>query len=152
MANYQNSPVKQTAFDKNSKIGIAVSKWNSEITEALYSGAINFLIKAGIDKSNIEKVVVPGSFELSLASQKLAQRTDISGVIVLGCVIQGETRHFDFICNAVANGVTNVALKYDKPVIFGVLTPNNQKQAMERAGGKYGNKGEEAAYSLLQML
>ena len=95
---------------------------------------------------------MPGSFELSLGAQKLAKRDDVDAVICLGCVIQGETRHFDFICDAVAHGVTNVSLKYDKPVIFGVLTPETQKQAIARAGGKHGNKGDEAAFTAIKMV
>ena len=87
-----------------------------------------------------------------MGAQKLAQRQDIDAVICLGCVIQGETRHFDFICNAVALGITEVNLKYDKPVIFGVLTTQTQKQAMDRAGGKHGNKGDEAAITAIKML
>ena len=89
---------------------------------------------------------------MSLAAQYMAQREDIDAVICLGCVIQGETRHFDFICMAVAQGITEVSLKYNKPVIFGVLTPNNQKQALDRAGGKHGNKGDEAAITAIKML
>ena len=110
------------------------------------------LKQAGIPESQISVIQVPGSFELILASQKLAQRDEIDGVIALGCIIQGETRHFDFICQAVATGISDVNLKYDKPVIFGVLTPDTQQQALDRAGGKYGNKGEEAAYTVLRMI
>ena len=89
---------------------------------------------------------------MSLGAQKMAQKADIDAVICIGCVIQGETKHFDFICDAVAHGITNVSLKYDKPVIFGVLTPNTQKQALDRAGGKHGNKGDEAAITAIKML
>ena len=87
-----------------------------------------------------------------LGSQKLAQIEDIDAVISIGCVIQGETRHFDFICQAVATGISDVNLKFDKPVIFGVLTTDNQQQALDRAGGKHGNKGEEAAYTAVRMI
>ncbi|NDE61486.1 MAG: 6,7-dimethyl-8-ribityllumazine synthase, partial [Cyclobacteriaceae bacterium] len=93
-----------------------------------------------------------GSFELSLGAQWCAQDKEIDAVICLGCVIQGETRHFDFICQAVAQGLTQVSLTYNKPVIFGVLTPNTQQQALDRAGGKYGNKGDEAAITAIKML
>ena len=134
------------------RIGIAVSEWNEEVTGALYTGAINLLKEAGVSSSNIYTLRVPGSYELILASQKLAQRNDVDAVIAIGCVIQGETRHFDFICQAVATGISDVNLKYDKPVIFGVLTPENQAQALDRAGGKHGNKGEEAAYTALRMI
>ena len=89
---------------------------------------------------------------LTLGAQLLAAEKNIDAVICLGCVIQGETRHFDFICDAVANGITNVSLKYNKPIIFGVLTPNNQKQAWDRSGGKHGNKGVEAAVTAIKMV
>jgi len=134
------------------KFGIVVSEWNEEVTEALYSGAVTTLLELGATRENIERMNVPGSFELSLGAQWMAKREDIDAVITLGCVIQGETRHFDFICQACADGITNVGLKYDKPVIFGVLTTNNQKQAMDRAGGKHGNKGDEAAATAVKML
>ncbi|MCF1752027.1 6,7-dimethyl-8-ribityllumazine synthase [Mariniradius sediminis] len=134
------------------KFGIVVSEWNDEITEALYKGALETLLKHGVKKYNILRKNVPGSFELSLGAQWLAQLDEIDAVICLGCVIQGETRHFDFICDAVAHGITNVSLKFNKPVIFGVLTPNNQQQALDRAGGKHGNKGDEAAITAIKML
>jgi 6,7-dimethyl-8-ribityllumazine synthase len=134
------------------KIAIVVAEWNEEITESLYEGAYMALLELGLRKKNIVRVNVPGSFELSLGAQLMAQKKDVVAVICLGCVIQGETPHFDFICNAVANGITSVNLKYNKPVAFGVLTTLNKKQAMDRAGGKYGNKGEEAALTAVNML
>ncbi|MEQ9285325.1 MAG: 6,7-dimethyl-8-ribityllumazine synthase [Cyclobacteriaceae bacterium] len=134
------------------KFAIVVSEWNEEVTESLYNGAYETLVGHNVKAENIVRVNVPGSFELSLGAQKLAQRPDIDAVICIGCVIQGETKHFDFICDAVANGITQVSLKYDKPVIFGVLTPNTQKQALDRAGGKHGNKGDEAAITAIKML
>jgi 6,7-dimethyl-8-ribityllumazine synthase len=133
-------------------IGIVVSEWNEQVTESLYAGALKTLVEGGILRENIERINVPGSFELSLGSQWMAEQENIDAVICLGCVIQGDTKHFDFICNAVANGITNVGLKFNKPVIFGVLTPNNLKQALDRAGGKHGNKGDEAAATALGML
>ncbi len=134
------------------KFAIIVSEWNSEITEALYSGAVDTLIQNGAKKDNIIRKTVPGSFELTLGAQWLAKENDIDAVICLGCVIQGETPHFDYICQAIANGITNVAIKYDKPIIFGVLTTLNQQQALDRAGGKHGNKGDEAAATAIKML
>lgn len=134
------------------RIGIAVSDWNEEVTEALFAGALKTLVDAGVKRENIVRNNVPGSFELSLGSQWLAEQEKIDAVICLGCVIQGETKHFDFICDAVANGITNVGLKYNKPVVFGVLTTNTLKQALDRAGGKHGNKGDEAAATALGML
>ena len=134
------------------KISIVVSEWNDAVTEALYSGARETLLSYGISAENIIRRDVPGSFELTLGAQYMAQREDIDAVICLGCVIQGETRHFDFICDAVANGITQVGLNSNKPVIFGVLTPNTQQQALDRAGGKHGNKGDEAAVACIKML
>ncbi|MDO6437727.1 6,7-dimethyl-8-ribityllumazine synthase [Cyclobacterium sp. 1_MG-2023] len=131
---------------------LVVAEWNDEITSSLYSGAVETLLGYGAKKENIYRKNVPGSFELPLGAQWLAKLEEIDAVICLGCVIQGETRHFDFICDAVANGITQVGLKYDKPVIFGVLTPENQQQALDRAGGKHGNKGDEAAITAIKML
>ena len=156
MGNYdQNTVVHKSYGDLNIgkiKIGVVSSEWNSEITDALFSSAFQTLLKAGIRKENIIIRKVPGSFELTLGSQWLAQKEEIDAVIALGCVIQGETRHFEFICQAVSHGVTDVSLKYNKPVIFGLLTPDTHQQALDRAGGKYGNKGEEAAATALKML
>ncbi len=134
------------------KFAVLVSEWNDEVTEALFQGAVETLAKYGAPTENIIRKNVPGSFELSLAAQWMAQRDEIDAVICLGCVIQGETRHFEFICNAVAQGLTDVGLKFNKPVIFGVLTPDTQQQAMDRAGGKHGNKGDEAAITAIKML
>lgn len=134
------------------KFGIVVSEWNDQITEALYSGAIQTLIENGAQKENIIRKQVPGSYELILGGQWLAQQEEIDAVICLGCVIQGETRHFDFICDAVAQGIKDVNLKYNKPVIFGLLTTDNLNQALDRAGGKHGNKGDEAAFTAIKML
>jgi 6,7-dimethyl-8-ribityllumazine synthase len=131
---------------------ILVSEWNPQITQSLYKAAKASLLKQGAKAKNIVYQTVPGSFELSLGAQFAAQLDHIDAVICLGCVIQGETRHFDFICNAVANGITNVGLMYNKPVIFGVLTTNTLKQAQERAGGKHGNKGVEAAVTAVKMV
>lgn len=134
------------------RIGIVVSEWNKEITGALLDGAVKILLENGVTENDILISYVPGSFELTTGSQFLCEDKTIDAVIALGCVIQGETRHFDFICDAVANGITNVAIKYNKPVIFGVLTTNTQQQALERAGGKHGNKGDEAAITALKMI
>jgi 6,7-dimethyl-8-ribityllumazine synthase len=134
------------------KIAIVVAEWNEDITENLFQGAYDALLALGINEKNIVRKNVPGSFELPLGAQFMAQKKDVAGVICLGCVIQGETPHFDYICQAVANGITTVNLKFNKPVTFGVLTTLNKKQALERAGGKYGNKGEEAAITVINML
>lgn len=150
--NLSDVKVAQPKNFERLKIGIVVSDWNEQITEALYSGAFQTLVEVGVARENIERMNVPGSFELSLGGQWMAQRDEIDAVICLGCVIQGDTKHFDFICDAVAHGITNVGLKYNKPVIFGVLTTNDMKQAIDRAGGKHGNKGDEAAATALGML
>ncbi|MFP5080433.1 6,7-dimethyl-8-ribityllumazine synthase [Pedobacter sp. JCM 36344] len=137
---------------ENYKIAIAVAEWNAEITGALYKGAFDTLLKHGVLDENIMSVVVPGSFELtSTADILLNKYADLDAVICLGCVIQGDTKHFDFICEAVANGITQVSIKHGKPVIFGVLTTNDQQQAIDRAGGKHGNKGDEAAITAIKM-
>ncbi len=133
-------------------IAIIVAEWNPEITNALLEGAYSHLITMGVKEKNILVHYVPGSFELPLGAQYLAAKKQIDAVITLGCVVQGETKHFDFICDACAHGITDVGLTFNKPVIFGVLTTNNQQQAIDRAGGKHGNKGIEAAETALKML
>jgi 6,7-dimethyl-8-ribityllumazine synthase len=136
----------------NKRFGIVVSEWNDTVTNALLQGAMETLIEIGVQKTDIIVNYVPGTFELAFGAQRLAQLNDIDSVITLGCVIQGETRHFDFICDAAANGIMEVGLRYDKPVIFGVLTTENQQQALDRCGGKHGNKGAEAAITAIKML
>jgi 6,7-dimethyl-8-ribityllumazine synthase len=139
--------------NKNIKIEIVVSEWNETITGALKEGALAFLWEAGINKEHISIHSVPGSFELPSGAAMLLNANDsIDAVICLGCVIQGETRHFEFISQAVADGIMRVSLDYGVPVIFGVLTCDTMQQAQERAGGKHGNKGVEAACSCLKML
>ncbi|MBD2754825.1 6,7-dimethyl-8-ribityllumazine synthase [Spirosoma validum] len=134
------------------RFAILVSEWNTDVTEALFNGAYQTLLQHGAKAEHIIRGNVPGSYELSLGAQWFAQRDDIDAVIALGCVIQGETKHNDYINHAVAQGLTNVGLKTGKPVIFGVLTPNDQQQAIDRAGGKHGNKGDEAAITAIKML
>lgn len=149
LSTYSTENIKNIS---SKRIAIVVSEWNDTVTESLYEGAMETLLNNGATRNNIIRKNVPGSFELTLAAQWMAMDDAIDAVICLGCVIQGETKHFDFICDAVAHGLTNVALKFNKPVIFGVLTPNNQKQALDRAGGKHGNKGDEAAITAIKML
>lgn len=134
------------------RFALVVAEWNEEVTEALARGAYDTLLKHGVRKENIVQTYVPGSYELSFGAQAFAQRADIDAVIAIGCVIQGETKHNDYINHAVAQGLTQVSLKYNKPVIFGVLTPNTQQQALDRAGGIHGNKGDEAAITAIKML
>ncbi|TAF80716.1 MAG: 6,7-dimethyl-8-ribityllumazine synthase [Sphingobacteriales bacterium] len=133
------------------KFGIVVASWNVQVTGALYKGAYNALLKHNTSESNIVSIEVAGSYELVAATDLLLQSQFYDAVICLGCVIQGETKHFDFICNAVASGLVNVGLKYTKPVVFGVLTTDNLQQALDRAGGIHGNKGEEAAITAIKM-
>lgn len=134
------------------KFALVVAEWNEEITESLYQGALEGLIQLGVKKANIKRKNVPGTFELTLGALWMAEKKEIDAVICLGCVIQGDTPHFDYICQAVSYGITEVNLKSKKPVIFGVLTTLNKNQALERAGGKLGNKGEEAAVTAVRML
>ncbi len=135
----------------NMSFGIVVSEWNAEITEALYKGAFETLIKHGAKKENITKMNVPGSFELTYGSKLLAENSDVDVIICLGCVIQGETKHFDYISQSVSYGISELNLSFDIPFIFGVLTTNTQQQALDRAGGKHGNKGDEAAITAIKM-
>jgi 6,7-dimethyl-8-ribityllumazine synthase len=134
------------------KFAIVVAEWNEEITDALYEGAVQALISNGVKRENIVRKTVPGTFELSLGALWMGEKKAIHAVICLGCVIQGETPHFDYICQGAANGITSVGLKTKKPIIFGVLTTLTRQQALDRAGGKHGNKGEEAALSAILML
>ncbi|MBD5392092.1 6,7-dimethyl-8-ribityllumazine synthase [bacterium] len=147
-----DSRTPKVPTDKTHRFTVLVAEWNTEITHALRDGCVETLRQNGVTDNRIQVVSVPGSFELSSAAAYFAARPDCDAVICLGCVIQGETRHFDFICQAVADGITRVGIQYLKPAIFGVLTTNNQQQAKERAGGKLGNKGSEAAEAALQML
>lgn len=133
------------------KIGIVVSRWNSAITDQMLEGALSALIGNGIKEEDIIVSKCPGSFEIPLATQYLLEHTDVQGVIALGVVIRGGTPHFEYVCDAVTRGVIDLNLKYQKPVAFGVLTTDDVKQALERAGKK-GNKGGEAALALLEMI
>ena len=133
------------------RFGIVVSDWNREVTWSLLDGAVSTLIKHGTEERNIVVKHVPGSFELTLGAQFLAEYDDLDAVICLGCVIQGETPHFSYICQGVTQGITQLNMEYNIPFIFGVLTTNNQQQAADRAGGKHGNKGDEAAVTAIKM-
>lgn len=134
------------------KFGIVWAEWNHDITHALMQGAYNTLKAHGATDESIIVRTVPGAFELTLGAQYLAELTDVQAIICIGCVIQGDTKHFDFICDAVAKGITDLNIKHNMPVIFGVLTPNTLEQAQDRAGGKHGNKGDEAAVTAIKML
>jgi 6,7-dimethyl-8-ribityllumazine synthase len=134
------------------KIGIVISEWNDSITNNLLKGAIDALTDNGVKESNIIVKYVPGAFELPLGAQWLAQDDTIDGLVAIGVVIQGETRHFDFVCQGATDGIMEVNLKYDKPVAFCVLTDNTLQQSIDRSGGKHGNKGIECAIACMKMI
>lgn len=131
--------------------GIVVSEWNSEITHALYQGCYEALVKHGAKEENIHVIQVPGSFELPAGACMVADRFKADAVICLGCVIKGETSHNEYINYAVANSLANLSMMFGRPFVFGVLTPDTQEQALDRAGGKHGNKGVEAAVTAIRM-
>lgn len=143
--------IEPVAEAGNSRIGIVVAKWNSSITEKMLNGALKVLSAAGASDDNILVARCPGAFEIPLAAQYLITEQEVDGVIALGVVIRGGTPHFEYVCDAVTSGITELNLKYQKPVAFGILTTDDVKQAMDRSGEK-GNKGGEAALALLEML
>lgn len=133
------------------RFGIVVSDWNNEITWSLLEGCLSTLRRHGTHEDDIILKHVPGSFELTLGAQLMAENEDVDAIICLGCVIQGETPHFTYICQSVSMGITQLNIDYNIPVIFGVLTTNSFDQAKERAGGRHGNKGDEAAITAIKM-
>lgn len=143
---------KEVPSGHDVRIGIVVAEWNREITHKLAAGAIETLVKHNVAKQDIHLHHVPGSFELTKGADWLAQSRQVDAVICIGCVIRGETPHFDYICQGVTQGITQLNLKHPIPFIFGILTTENKEQAEERAGGKHGNKGVEAAVSALKMV
>ena len=149
LSDYDSSLVPDAG---NMHIAIAVAEWNEQITSGLLEGAISTLLKHGLKEENLLVKRTPGSFELPLAAQFILESTAVDAVICLGCVIQGETKHFDFVCEGVTQGIKDVSLKYNKPVIFGVLTDNTMQQSIDRSGGKLGNKGDEAAITAIKMV
>ena len=133
------------------KIGIVIARWNEGITGLLLEGAKETLTKAGVLPENIEELFVPGSFELPWGARQLMKADKKDAIVCLGCIIQGETKHDEYIANAVATGIMQLSLASGVPVTFGVLTTNSLEQAQDRAGGIYGNKGSEAAATALQL-
>jgi len=133
------------------RFGIVVADWNRDITNALLEGAVKTLKKQGVTDEDINIKHVPGTFELTLGAQFMAEYDDLDAVICLGCVIQGETPHFTYICQGVTQGITQLNMEYNIPFIFGVLTTNDLQQASDRAGGRLGNKGDEAAITAIRM-
>jgi len=134
------------------RIGIVVSEWNSPITEKMLEGACNTLRKHGVIPDNMPVFRVPGSFELTFGAYQVSKYGDVDAVIAIGCVIRGETPHFDYVCKGVTEGITKLNATQDIPVIFSVLTTNNSQQAYDRAGGRHGNKGDEAAITAIKMI
>jgi len=148
-----------SAYDKHTipngadfQIGIVVSEWNDHITERLLEGAVDTLKENGVSEQNICIYRVPGAFELPLAAQWVMETSNVDGVIAIGVVIQGETRHFDFVCSGTTQGLMDTMLKCDRPVSFCLLTDNTEQQSIDRAGGKHGNKGVECAVAVLKMI
>lgn len=134
----------------NLRIGIVVSQWNYDITDGLFKGAYETLLDCGVSSDNILKLEVPGSFELIYGS-KILYKKNCDAIICLGSVIQGETKHFDYVCQGVTNGIKDLNIALDIPIIFGVLTDNTKEQAINRSGGIHGNKGVEAAITAIKM-
>ncbi|WP_338731085.1 6,7-dimethyl-8-ribityllumazine synthase [Mangrovimonas cancribranchiae] len=135
---------------KNFRFGIVVSEWNDSITEGLFQGAHQTLLDNGAQENNILRYNVPGSFELIYGCKKMQQH-NVDAVIAIGSVIQGETKHFDFVCEGVTQGIKDLNILHNVPVIFCVLTDNTMQQAIDRSGGKHGNKGTEAAIAAIKM-
>ena len=133
------------------KIGVVVAEFNREITLKLEEGALAFLKEKGIKEKDIELVHVPGAFEIPLVAKALLKAKKVDAVIALGAVIRGETTHYDYVCQAAERGCTQVQLEFVKPVVFGVLTTENEEQALDRVGGKHGHKGRDAAETALRM-
>ncbi|MDX8567957.1 6,7-dimethyl-8-ribityllumazine synthase [Elizabethkingia sp. HX XZB] len=133
-------------------IGIVFSEWNDFVTHNLRDGAIETLKKEGLKENNIHVFPVPGAFELSYASMQLAKTGKYDVVIAIGCVIRGETAHFDYVCSGVTQGITNINLMTDTPAIFCLLTDDNKEQSIARSGGALGNKGIEAAVTAMEMV
>ncbi len=147
-----------SAYDKSTinnakglKFGIVVSEWNTSITENLYQGAVTTLLENGVLEKDITRLNVPGSFELIFGTKHLLKQGQFDAVIAIGCVIQGETKHFDFVCEAVSQGIKDLNIQFDIPTIFCVLTDNTMQQSIERSGGKHGNKGVECAIAAIKM-
>ncbi len=136
---------------KDFRFGIVVSEWNPDITENLQKGAIETLIDCGTRQENIISWEVPGSFELVYGCKKMLETLQLHAIIAIGNVIQGETKHFDFVCNGVTQGIIDLNVKYSTPIIFCVLTDNTKQQSIDRSGGKFGNKGIECAVAAIKM-
>ena len=142
----------KVASGKGRRVGIVYAEWNDEITYALRDGAVKTLIENGVEENDITLASVPGSFELIFGASQMVKSGKYDAVIAIGCVIRGDTPHFDYICEGVTAGLSKLNVEYDVPVIFGLITTNNLLQAQERSGGRLGNKGDECAVTALQMM
>lgn len=149
LSNYDKNAIPNA---KSFRFGIVVSEWNDNVTEGLYNGAVETLLDCGALPENIVRWNVPGSFELIYGANQMHKKVQLDAVIVIGCVIKGETMHFEFVCEGVTQGIKDLNLKYDVPTIFCVLTDNTMQQSIDRSGGKHGNKGVEAAVAALKMI
>lgn len=149
LSDYNRSEIPDA---KNLRVGVVVSEWNQEITERLFQGVKTTFLDCGGQESNLKRWNVPGSFELVYGCKKMSESIPkFDAIIAIGCVIQGETKHFDFVCEGVTQGIKDLNVQGDIPVIFCVLTDNNQQQSLDRSGGKHGNKGSEAAIAAIKM-
>ncbi len=148
LSNYDKATIPNA---KKFRFGIVVSEWNPDITENLYSGAEQALIENGATKENIIRWDVPGSFELIYGCKRMIETQKLDAIIAIGNVIQGETKHFDFVCDGVTQGIKDLNIKYDVPVVFCVLTDNTKQQSIDRSGGIHGNKGIESAIAAIKM-
>ena len=148
LSNYDKATIPNA---KPFRFGIVVSEWNPDITENLYKGAFEALIANGALEKNIIRYTVPGSFELIYGCKKMIEVSNVDAIIAIGNVIQGETKHFDFVCDGVTQGIKDLNIKYNVPIIFCVLTDNTKQQSIDRSGGKHGNKGIESAVAAIKM-
>ena len=149
LSNYDKNTLPSA---KDFRFGIVVSEWNDKITNGLFNGAEAALLDCGAKPENIIRWNVPGSFELIFGARQMHEKLELDAVIVIGCVIKGETMHFEFVCEGVTQGMKDLNLLYDVPTIFCVLTDNNMQQSLDRSGGKHGNKGVEAAIAAIKMV
>lgn len=145
-------PEKVRANDSNYRVAVIAARWNSDITDPLAEGAVSTLLECGVEYENILTVRVPGTVELVNAARMAVHSRKVDAAIILGCVIRGDTPHFDYVCQIAAQGTAMLNASQEKPVIFGVITVNNHQQALDRAGGCMGNKGSEAAQAAVEML
>lgn len=148
----QHTPTSSLPRIEDFRIAIAVAEWNGLITGALRDGALKTLRDYGMPDKNVTVVTVPGAVELTFAASKLIETGSFDAIIIIGCVIKGDTPHFDYVCQSVTQGMTSLNADCDVPVIFGVLTVNEEQQALDRAGGSLGNKGSEAAETAIKMV